>query len=158
MDLQIVVPTANLKMTPYVLALGSSDLRRAAENLVISERFPVTNFLLHAMSIEIGLKAAILNQDCSAEMKGRIKDEIRHDLLKAHQMYQNIFQDTLFDEADLNALEKLNRYFKRKDLEYFTAEMLVAMLTAFKEFPRLDEIRRCNCKVEAMLGASNHFL
>jgi hypothetical protein len=110
------------------------------------------------MSIEIGLKAAIPNRDCSAKMKDKIKTEIGHDLLKAHAMYQNICQGTLFDEADLNALEKLNKYFKGKELEYFTVKMLEAALTAFKKFPGLDEIRRCNQKVEVMLLASSHFL
>ena len=145
------------KLTPYALARGSSDLRRAAEGLV-SDRFPVINFLLHAMSIEIGRKAAILNVDCSAAMKGRIKKKVRHDLLKVNEVYQSVCNDKLFEATDLTALGKLNRYFKGKELEYFIVEMLGAALTAFKVFPALDEIRRCNEKIEEMLRGNDYFL
>jgi len=146
-----------MNFTPYALALASQELRDAAL-LLRTSRFPVTNFLLFAMSIELGLKAAVLNRDNTQQMKDRLKGQVGHDLLKANEEYESATASTLFNTADEVALQKLNRFFKGKHLEYFTVVMIEAMYQAFAGFPPLDEIAECSRKVSEMLAGQNNFL
>jgi len=158
MNYTLSAETGHLNLTPYVTALMSRDLHSASNALIVDDRHPVANFLLYAMSVELGLKAAVLNFDNSAAMKKRLKDEVGHDLICAYNIFFGVTNDKLFDAQDIQAFEKLNPYYKGKGLEYFTPDMLVAALQAFSGFPPLGTIKAASQKVDAYLTERSHFL
>lgn len=143
-------------MTPFMMARISEDLFKMAEQYERSDTVPLARYYVLCASIEIGLKSAILANDCNDAQKKAIK-AMGHDLLKVHKGFVEIYPE-IFDADDLEAVAKINPHFKGKGLEYFTSDLLFASLEAFKKLPPLEAIRTAAEKVNKNLSDNQHFI
>jgi hypothetical protein len=143
-------------VTPFMMARISDDLYKMADRHESGHNVPLARYYVLCASIEIGLKSAILANDCTSGQKKAIK-AMGHDLLKVHSGYAAIYPD-VFDHDDLNAVSEINPYFKSKGLEYFTTDLLYASLEAFKKLPSLESLRIAAAKVNKVLTDNELFI
>jgi len=152
-------PPPRIVITPVVMAQRSEDFHKASESYRPEKGYPVINHFLYLVSIELGLKSAILSVDCSKDNIEKLKKKpFGHNLLKCIEEFEKITGNSLFDKGDIKALEDINTYYKNKGLEYFTADMMPLLVTAYKGLPDIDTIRTCSKKVNEYLVANKYFV
>lgn len=144
-------------LTPYALSRSSHHLFNMG-SLYVGEgdAFLIRLYVLCA-GIELGLKAAILGDDCTEDNKQLLKT-FGHDLLKLCQQFSTVHDAALLDDSDIQALMKINPYFRHKGLEYFTVPVLASALSAHKEMPEIEAIRTVAGKVDAFLAGNGYFI
>ncbi len=139
--------TLHVNLTPYVLARISESFYFASKNYESKEIFTF-NYYLYCASIEIGLKSAILSKDNSFKNKKKIKNEIGHDLVKAICEFEQAFNgQIIINQEDKENIEKINKFYKNKGLEYFTIDVLVSAVHGGKGFLELLKIENISKKV-----------
>jgi hypothetical protein len=105
----------------------------------------------------LALKAAILSKNCTKEIKDDLRN-LGHNLIAAHSLYADRISLSLFTEKELQELTKINKYFQKKGLEYFTVELRTSMLAGYKDFPAIDDIQSLATKANSMLRENNYFI
>jgi hypothetical protein len=143
-------------VTPYGMAKTSHDMFLMADAHPVEESVPLAQYYVFCASIEIGLKAAILGNDCTSGNKKAIKG-FRHDLCKVHEAFKKTYASP-WDEDDLKSISAINPYFSKKGLEYFTMDVIAALLKGFKEIPDINSIREAARKVNDFLKSKNFFI
>ena len=139
--------TDHINITPYALAKISEAFYFASKNYQASEIFTF-NYFLYCASIEIGLKSAILSKDNSFENKKTVKQNIRHDLIKAIGKFEQYFNgQTIINSKDCESIKKINNFYKEKGLEYFTIDVITSAVNGGKGFPELSEIENISKKI-----------
>lgn len=130
----------------------SSEKHRAVD-------VPLVNYLLYCLSIELGLKAAILRVDNSKKRKSDLKYKIGHDLQKLLNDFEKCsLGEGVLNRADRTALEAINPYYKKKGLEFISGELQVALLKGMSDFPALSALRLTALKVDELLEANKFFI
>ena len=157
-NVTITVEPVMAVLTPHALARMSRHMFGAGRDYHPEDRVFLIKYYLFSASIELGLKSAILATDCTAEMKNFLKAKIGHDLQKAIVKCEKLYDESFFDSTDLEAIKKINPFFKGKGLEYFTAEMMGAALTGFKALPDVDQLQASAQKVQDFLLANKYFI
>lgn len=153
----VITPgTANLVITPYALAKMSEDLYLSSKNYS-PERFPLVNYFLYCASVELGLKAAVLNVNCSQARKQEMKT-IRHDLSMLISRFETIVRNDLMNEEDKKILRAINRFYKDKGLEYFTSAVMYESTQAYKNFPKIESLERVSTKIYTYIGSEDFFI
>jgi hypothetical protein len=153
----VKIQPAKLIITPYALANLSDDLHNSSESFSHRKRVPISNYYLYSISIELGLKAAILSADCTKKKIGAMK-KIGHDLEKLVNKHEETTNKQFFTSLERDAVCRINIYYKNKSLEYFTFEMKHQMLTAYKGLPKLKHLARASRKLNKLLRKNKNFL
>lgn len=144
-------------ITPYALARFSHNFfKMTTEHITESDSF-LPHLYLYCVSIELGLKAAILAEDCTEKSKGYIK-ELGHDLLKVRDRFEEIYGTDWLNTENITVLKQINPYFKSKGLEYFTIEVLGIALKGFKQLPKVEQLQACAEKINNFLEQNNYFI
>ena len=138
------------------MALTSDDLFKMAAAHQKGDHVPLAKYYVLCVSIELGLKAAVLASGCTSERKGYIK-RLSHDLVAVHEGFAKTFSSPL-GAVDLEAISKINTYFKNKSLEYIKADLLVAALKGFQDFPEVDVLVEAARKVSDFLRSNDFFI
>ena len=146
--------TAHGVLTPYAIARFSEDLYLASLNYTPDR--PMINYYLFAVSIEIGLKSAILSIDCTEDSKTKIK-ELGHDLSRLVDCYQAELGRDYFSCDEQAIISQINQFYRDKSLEYFTTPMLRQALLGFKDFPPLEELSMIAGKVNMLLKDNDYY-
>lgn len=144
-------------LTPYAMARSAHHLFQMARAYNAKADATPIRLYVFCVSIEIGMKAAILGEDCTEVNKQLIKG-IGHDLVKLNAQFETTFQNKLLDEDDIDALTKINPYFRDKGLEYFTTPMLVSTLKGRSDFPETNAIEAVARKVQEFLETRDFFI
>lgn len=148
--------TGMLVITPHGMAQISDDFFIMANAKLEKRAFPLARFYLLCASIEVGLKASILAEDCTAERKKHLR-KLGHDLGKVHNSFTR-FYPTIWDNEDLSAIESINRYYKRKSLEYFTSDLLGACFQGYRDLPDIEALDIAAQKVNSFVKTNNFFM
>lgn len=149
-DHVIRVEPAMAVLTPYALARSSHHLFSMARAYETEEDAWLIRLYALCAAIELGLKAAILGEDCTTANKAKLKG-IGHDLMELDAEYVAVFGASLFDGADLDALNEINPHFRQKGLEYFTLPVLEITLMGGRGLPSVEAILTAASKVDAFL-------
>lgn len=148
--------TATAVITPYAMALISDDLFKMCRSYTNENNIPLAKYYVHCASIEIGLKSAILAKKCTKEQKKFIK-ELGHNLEKVAINYEQMYSP-IWDSSEWGAVKQINKYFLKKDLEYFTIEMMGVALRGYKSLPDLNKVESAARKVNDFLNENRYFI
>jgi hypothetical protein len=143
--------------TPYALARSSHHLFNMACTYDSEKDAWLIRLYMFCAAIELGLKAAILGEDCTAEKKLMMK-QIGHDLLKLNAEFELARGVPLFDEGDVTALDLINPHFRQKGLEYFTLPILEITLCGGNGLPSVEAMRAAGGKVDAFLESKKFII
>lgn len=138
-------------LTPLALAKSAHHMFCMAKNYAAEGDAFLMRQYLFCVAIELGLKAAILGEDCTPDQKKALKD-IGHDLLRLSAEFTATFGSSLFDQADMAALALINDHFRQKGLEYFTMPVLKSTLHGRQGMPTLEAMQTVAGKVDAYLA------
>ncbi|MBT2133941.1 hypothetical protein KK137_06305 [Croceibacterium sp. LX-88] len=138
------------------MAKISNDLFSMAASYDCDGAFLARMYVLCA-SIEIGLKAAILADDCTPERKAELPT-LAHDLCKVVGRFEEIYGERMFDTQDNAHLAAATVHFKAKGLEYFTLPVLGSSLQGYSDLPELDAMQAIASKVSAFIRESEFFV
>ncbi len=150
------VEPAIAAITPYGMATISEDLFKMASYFENDNKISLAQYYIYCASMEIGLKAAILARDCTKESKETIKN-FGHNLHTVKNKFEDLY-DPIWDKDDIKAIEKINPFFKDKDLEYFKINVMGEMLKGLKQFPSLDSIENAARKVNQFVNQEKFFI
>lgn len=156
-DVTVKGSTGEIKLTPFALAHISNDLFQSSQGYTPKDHFPLVNYFLLLASVERGLKAAILSKECTKEMKEYLRRKIGHDLPKTHNKFSEYF-DVFLTKEDLDILRKVNGRYKEKGFEYFSSDMVVLAMRAFKALPSIGEVKRVAKKVNDFVQSNKYFI
>jgi len=155
---KIIAGTGHINITPFGLAKISEGFYKAAKNYDSKDIFLV-NLFLYCASIEIGLKSAILSKDNSKTKKDFVRYNIGHDINKAVEEFNRLFGSQKFiDSGDLAVIQKINKYYKNKGLEYLTGDVIYSLARGGRGFPELSEIEKINDKLIHFLEQNKFFI
>ena len=160
MDVKATVNPLHEAITPYGLAkLSDGYFLIAQKHSPKSEHFLVPTFL-YVRSIELGIKSALLSIDCTKNNKYFLEKEVRHDLKLALDVFDDKFE--IFDNLDKCVILDINEAYKKKGLEYFTIDMLGALVSGMKfkskKLPELSKIKTVAEKLNSFLCDNKHFI
>ena len=107
--------------------------------------------------MELALKAAILNLDCT---KSQLKDlkGISHNLHKLTNRYESTVDNSFLRDDEKRILRQMNKYYKDKGLEYFTDVVMYESLQAFKNFPDILLLERLSSKLNKYVIENEYFI
>lgn len=149
--------TGHINITPYAMAKISEAFYKTSKNYDSRDTLTV-NYFLYCISIETGLKAAILSRNNSKNMKEYLKKEIDHDILKLIIKFKEVFKNQkIIDSTDLDSISKINKYYKNKGLEYFTSDVICAFAHGCKDFPELSAIENISSSIVCFLEENEFF-
>lgn len=157
-DTVIQIPPTIAVLTPLALAKMSNHFHVASEKHDTGdEKISLFRYYLFCVAIELGLKAAILSVDCTDEKK-ELNKKIGHDLLRAIEVCKEGFDLSFLDAEEVESIGAINNYFKGKDLEYFTLDMLISCLKGYKDLPSIESIESASTKINSFIHAQNMFI
>lgn len=130
--IRIAPITSNL--SPLGFHRYASEFLKAAKSTEEYDGFSPVPYYLYCRCLELSFKAFLL---AKGQKKADLKNEIRHDLEKAHRRSraEGLNQIMVLSKIEENALSEANKYYKSKRFEYF--EMADA-ITAYKGLPDLS--------------------
>ena len=141
---------ATVALTPYIMARTAHHFFTMSHGYDTGKEIPFARHYLYCASIEIGLKAAILANECSEARKKFIKS-LGHDLTKACGSFQQFYGSDLWSADDIEAVTAINPFFANKGLEYFTIDVLVDTVNGSAELPDIGRIEQAAKKVNAFV-------
>ncbi len=157
-------------LTPFAMANMSEDLHNSSLNYQPIKRFPLTNFFLYSVSIELGLKAAILSKGNTSERKELLK-KIGHNLEGVLDRFEKELGVYLFTKADRVVISKVNFYYKNKSLEYFSIpysknknpkeprpSLIVSAMTGYSDFPTIEDFGNISQKIINFIIENEYFI
>lgn len=145
-------------VTPYALAKFSHHTFEMASAYGREDRGSfVPKLYFFCVSTELGLKASILAPNCNSARKTLIK-QLGHDLVEAVAVAKSECGVDLFTPEELEAVARINPFYRHKALEYFTSPMLGSMLRGYKDLPELETMQAVASKIQNHLGTHNHFI
>ncbi len=146
----------DFNITPFGQARMSNGLFHCAETCRKDD--PVLlKYLLYCLSIEFGLKAAILSIDGSEKKEKELKS-ISHNLVDVYEEFCLAFPGPrILDAADLKVLERISPHFAGKGLEYIT-DVKREILRAYKDFPTIEDMQTVSGKINKILIRNKFFM
>lgn len=144
-------------ITPYALAKFAHHMFCMARGYPVEGDAFLSRQYLYCVAVELGLKGAILGNDCTNDKKKSLQN-MGHDLVKLDKHFEKIFGESLFDQEDKDAITMINPYFKGKGIEYFTPDVLESTLGGRSGMPSLANMERVAAKVEDYLAARNYII
>ena len=151
---EIKPPLVESPMQPFAMARKSHHLFRMARGYADQPDARLARLYLYCVSIELGLKAALLDHDST---KGPDLRAISHDLVQLMDQFKNTFGFDLFGTDDVTAIKKINPYFKGKDLEYVEPAVVTSLMKGSKDMPLPTELEAAVEKVDTYLGDKGYF-
>ena len=152
------VPTIEFVFTPYAMSKSSSHFYEMAKLYCADGSEFLPRLHLFGMSIEVGLKAAILVDACTAKARRYIQYELGHDLLKVRRYFENLYDAQLFNDEDGVTLDAINQPYRERAFQFFTPPMLESVLSGYKDLPDIANVRKLAEKVQSYLVAHKHFI
>ena len=156
-DQELKPPVLVVAFTPFAMAKSSHHLFNMARGYQGDKVAWAPRLYVLCAAIEIGMKAAMLGEDYSDANKGLMKS-IGHDLDKLAERFKVVHGEGILAQENLDALSRINPYFKNKGLEYFSGEMLGQALRGFEDIPEVDAIVAVAEKVEAFLASKAYYI
>lgn len=145
--------------SPFALAIISDDLFKCSEFYKPLKRVPLINYHLYLSSIEKGLKAAILSRDIEGCDKKFLRSkEVSHDLVKVYNKFKELFNISLLTKKEERIIDSINHKYIKKGFEYFDDDMLYQACTAFKDLPKLEDIRKISKKINKFIANKKYFI
>jgi len=158
MDYKMHTKTETINLTPHVLSRISETFYKSAKNYDLRDT-PLVNLFLYGASIEIGLKSAILSKDNSMAKKCLVRYKIRHDLNMAVKEFNRDFNNKkIITTADLVHIQKLNKYYKNKGLEYCTGDVIYSLSSGGSGFPKISEIEKITEKIIRFIKRNDYWI
>jgi len=155
-NITLTAETGHINFTPIALAKMSNGLFLCST--AHKADIVLLNYFLYCAAIELGFKASILSMDNSQAAKAAMR-KLGHDLAKVHQRFLDLFPRVeLLDSDDQVALEKINPYYRKKGLEYVTADVLGELAAGLSSFPSPTEIQVVAQKVNTFLQQRRFFI
>ena len=153
----IRIEPAMAVMTPLALASFSHHIFNMCSDYGTENKGFLAQSYLFCVSIELGLKAAIVAIDCNDESKKLIKS-LGHDLIAVHDCFKKHYQKQIFDQSDFDVLESVNAHYHRKGMEYFSPQVMLSMMRAYKDFSSLEELHQTAAKLNGFLNENELFV
>ncbi|MEA3054225.1 MAG: hypothetical protein QOG72_3128 [Sphingomonadales bacterium] len=145
-------------LTPYVLARSAHDAYCMTRDYVGDKSGWLMRLYMFCVTIELGMKGAILAENCTAAVKAELKSrKIGHDLSKLHDKFLEIFPP-IFNQVQVEAIERINAYFRDKGLEYFTPTVMEQTLNGGRDIPSVDVMEEIAGKLDAFLKSHAYFI
>ena len=145
-----------IALTPYIMARTAHHFFTMSHGYESGREIPFARHYLYCASIEIGQKAAILANECSAVRKKLIKS-FGQDLTKAWGSFQQFYGSQLWSAEDIAAVTAINPFFVNKGLEYFTIDVLIDTASGSKGLPDIGRIERAAKKVNSFIVERQFF-
>lgn len=146
---------------PFAIAKTSDGIFRLLDGNTEQDIPKTLLFLLYSTSIELGLKAAILSKDNSQGKQKYLALEIGHDLEKTYEDFLVVFQgQEILDQNDLKAVRKINPYFRKKGLEFFSSDsgIIIELMKGMRNLPSLSDIEEVAQKINIFISDKNLFI
>lgn len=118
---------------------------------------PGPKLYFFCLAIELGLKAAIYAKSPSPATKGQLK-RIGHNLVALLERFEDDWAVGLLNAQQIDHLARINRYFEHKGLEYYTGEMLEAILKGWGDLPDPIELEGVAATINAFLAGHDYFI
>lgn len=179
-DTVINVALGQMDLTPYYMANLSRDIffsakaytakqprRRwfqSALNIVSAKknrrsgsRRQWHKYFLYSVSIELGLKAALLNNNNTTSRKEGNK-QIGHDLKELREEAAAVLPNNFFDRKDKETMDKVAPFFGAKSLEYPSAKFIKEMMFGGGDLPDVESLEAVAEKVVCILESNRFFI
>jgi hypothetical protein len=153
----LTVPAVQIDFTPYYMATIACDIFHAAK--IDNKEYQHTwyKYFLYCVSIELGLKATLLNNNNTSDRKD-LNIKIRHDLIWLRKEVTEQLVATLFDASDEKVIDQISPFFRSKSLEYVSGELLQAIISGGKGLPSIVDLEATANKVIEYLKTHRHFV
>lgn len=156
--MKVKLNTVHADITPYALATLSDSFcetgKSASENV-----HNLVRYFIYCRSIELGLKACILNNNCTKENKDLLSSKkIGHDLLKAKKLAEQTLGVELFTPEQNETMVLVNESYKKKGIEYFTVNMVAEAMKGFKKLPDIEKLADTAKSLNVFLHKNKFFI
>lgn len=111
----------------------------------------------YCLSIELGLKAAIFAKAPDRDTKAQLK-KMGHDLVALLNRFEQDWCVAALEAEQRAHVERISGYFHRKGLEYFTGEMMMAIMQGWRDLPEPAELEAAAASINRFLASHNHFI
>lgn len=149
--------------THYFMAKLSEDFLLTSRSYN-PRHVPLANYYLKCLSVELGLKASIIafsdpkkRKDLILELSYKNKG-YGHNLKSLITRYEKDCDEAIFSKKDKQEIEKINIYYNKKDLEYFTLAIIKLSMNAYDKLPRIDTLDKVAEKVNKFLRRNKYFI
>jgi hypothetical protein len=139
------------------MATLAHDIFCATKSPDTGARHDWHKYFLYCVTIELGLKAALLNNNNTAERKKGNKNKIGHNIKLLRNEAAALLPADFFNSADEAAIDQISEFFSDKGLEYVTVEFLVAVVSRGKGIPPIDDLEAAAGKVAEYMEESRFF-
>ncbi len=158
----VVIPEPIMvDLSPYAMAVFSSDLDVAAKSIESSNRFSAAKYFLICLSIELALKSALLNINIpKSELKsaghnlGKLLDEfIKH----VESQFITVAEDGLIRQM-VGFYDYDKEFGDSKGLVYCGTNMKSQALQAYKDLPDIKKLEKVHDKFQNHLKGNGYYL
>ena len=148
---------AQFDLTVYYTAKMASDLFHSAEAYPGTGILPWHRLLLYCMTIELALKASLLNNNNTRQQRHANK-ALSHRLADIVEAAKDSVPPNLLTDQHLQAISKVSVFFHRKDLEYASIELSEQMVTGRKKLPDIESLRSAALALVDFVEENRHFV
>jgi len=139
-----------VNLTPYAMAVFSSDLDVAIKSIDTSTRFSAAKFFLICLSIELAIKSTLLSLGLP---KGNVHG---HDLDDLLQKFVKSINPSFITAKDEKLIQQAVRFYSRepgssKGIVYFEANMKEQALKGYKDLPKIKDLENIHRKFQRYL-------
>jgi hypothetical protein len=111
----------------------------------------------YSLAIELGLKAAIFAKSPLPATKSELRD-LGHNLIALLDRFEQDWSIAALGTEERAHVNRVNDYFRRKGLEYFTGEMLMAIMNGWRDLPDPQALEGVAASINAFLASHNYFI
>ena len=149
--------TANFNVSSYGWAKFCQHAYAMAAGYPDHDASRGPKLYFYSLAIELGLKAAIFAKSPRAETKVELK-ELGHNLVALLDRFERDWGFAPVGAEERAHVDHVNDYFRRKGLEYFTGEMLVAIMNGWRDLPDPEELGGTAASLNAWLASQAYFV
>ncbi|OHT89079.1 hypothetical protein BKG68_04315 [Mycobacteroides saopaulense] len=158
----VVIPESIVDdLSPYAMALFSSDLDVAARSIEASKRFSAAKYFLICLSIELAIKSTLLNLKIP---RSQLKSA-GHNLGKLLDEFTKHVEPQFITAAEGGLIRQMVGFYdydkefgNSKGLVYFETNMKSQALQAYKGLPDIKKLEKVHDKLQNYLKENNYYL
>ncbi|WP_131806603.1 hypothetical protein [Mycobacteroides abscessus] len=156
----VVIPEPVISdLSPYAMAVFSSDLDVAAKSIEASNRFSAAKYFLICLSIELAIKSTLLSFNVP-------KDELKsigHDLGELLEKFVECVESQFITAREGRLIRQIVRFYdkepgSRKGLVYFEQNMKSEALRGYKDLPDIKKLEKVHDKFQKYLRENRYYL
>lgn len=151
------VEAAHFNLSSYGWAKFSQHAQAMAAGYPDGDATRGPKLYFYSLAIELGLKAAIFAKNPLPATKAELK-KLGHNLIELLDRFEEDWGVPLLSAEERDHVNRVNNYFKHKGLEYFTGEMLEAILQGWRDLPDPQELQGVAATINAFLASHDYFI